>query len=80
MVFKLTPGLVVETWLRVTSAATTGAPLSRSLPRTSGTATPPVLPLTGVPVSSTALIGAAPTCTATSASEQLVGSAISQIR
>ena len=39
-----------------------------------------LLPLTGVPVSSTALIGAAPTCTATSASEQLVGSAISQIR
>jgi hypothetical protein len=76
---RVTPGFVVETWVRVTVASVTGTPLSVSLIRTFGTATPPVAPLATVPVSSTASITATDTTTVAVAVSQFAGFSTSQI-
>ena len=77
--FSVTFGLVVATWDSVTVASVAGSPLSVSLTRTFGTATPPEAPLATVPVSSTASITAAATVTVAVAVSQLVGFRTSQI-
>ena len=77
--FSVTFGLVVLTCVSVTVASVAGSPLSVSLTRTFGTATPPAAPLATVPVSFTASITAAPTVTVTVAVSQLVGFRTSQI-
>ncbi|MNW15213.1 hypothetical protein D3C71_2136560 [compost metagenome] len=71
---------MVETWVRVTTAGLTGLPSSVTLTSTFGTAVPPVLPLTGVPVSLFATIAAASTVTVTVASSQFVGLSTSHRR
>ena len=76
---SVTFGLVVAIWDKVTVASVAGAPLSVSLTRTFGTATPPEAPLATVPVSFTASMTAAPTVTVTVAVSQFVGLRISQI-
>ena len=77
--FSVTFGLVVAIWDSVTVASVAGSPLSVSLTRTFGTATPPAAPLATVPVSFVAAIGAAPTVTVTVAVSQLAGLRTSQI-